>query len=319
MKKQLLIAAVAATMTSVAMADISITGSTKINYTNTDSATESLDTNAFSSEINLGVVGTSGDTTVNVNLQTKNTGDQSSAFVADTSNGFDIQDAYVTTSVGDFTIKTGSIRGAHNLLEDGDATSANKFKVSTSVAGVGISYEHNAGGQEKIGLSGEVSGVALAHKMYNDGAGVDTTDTSVSTTLQGVSIAYRAINTDGANNDIDSLEVSGDAAGVTFTYASIDSEGTGTTITSDGFLGDIESMEADGFGIKTVVAGNTVQIKSISHRASAGAVDTDLTKFVVTRALASGATFEAIYTDTDAAAGSTSDTKVLDLELAVKF
>jgi len=310
MKKQLLIAAVAASMTSVAMADISISGSTKINYTNTDSATEVLDLNAFASEINLGLVGTSGDTTVNVNLQTKNSADNA---------GFDIQDAYVTTSVGDFTIKTGSIRGSHNLLEDGDATSANKFKVSTTVAGVGISYEHNAGGQEKIGFSGEVSGVALAHKMYNDGAGVDTTDTSVSTTLQGVSIAYRTINTDGANNDIDSLEVSGDAAGVTFTYASIDSEGTGTTITSDGFLGDLDSMEADGFGIKTVVAGNTVQIKSISHRASAGAVDTDVTKFVVTRALASGATFEATYSDTDAAAGATSDSKVLDLELAVSF
>jgi hypothetical protein len=155
--------------------------------------------------------------------------------------------------------------------------------------------------------------------MYNNGAGVDTTDTSVSTTLQGVSIAYRAINTDGANNDIDSLEVSGDAAGVTFTYASIDSEGTGTSITSDGFLGDIAAYEADGFGIKTVVAGNTIQVKSISSKiASATAVDTDVTKFVVTRALASGATFEATYTDTDNVTG-TADTKVLDLELAVKF
>jgi len=315
MKKQLLIAAVAATMTSVAFADISITGSTKINYINTDSATATADLNAFSSEINLGVVGTSGDTTVNVNLQTKNGADNAA---------FDIQDAYVTTSVGDFTIKTGSIRGSHNLLEDGDATSANKFKVSTTVAGVGISYEHNAGGQEKIGFSGEVSGVALAHKMYNDGAGVDTTDTSVSTTLQGVSIAYRTINTDGANNDIDSLEVSGDAAGVTFTYASFGTEGTGTGvattgITSDGYLGDIQAFEADGFGIKTTVAGNTVQIKSISHKAISGAVETDVTKFVVTRALASGATFEATYSDTDAAAGATSDSKVLDLELAVSF
>jgi hypothetical protein len=310
MKKQLLIAAVAATMTSVAMADISITGSTKINYLNTDSVTESSDTNTFSSEINLGVVGTSGDTTVTVNLQTKNGGDNAA---------FDIQDAYVTTSVGDFTIKTGSIRGSHNLLEDGDATSANKFKVSTTVAGVGISYEHNSGSQEKIGFSGEVSGVALSHKMYNDGAGVDTTDTSISTTLQGVSIAYRAINTDGANNDQESLLVSGDAAGVTFTYASMDTEGTGSAVAGDGYLGDITAYEADGFGIKTSVAGNTVQVKSISAKlASSTAVDTDYTKFVVTRALASGATFEAIYTDTDNVSG-TADTKTLDLELAVKF
>jgi hypothetical protein len=42
MKKQLLIAAVAATMTTVSMADISITGGAKINYTNTDYELERL-------------------------------------------------------------------------------------------------------------------------------------------------------------------------------------------------------------------------------------------------------------------------------------
>ena len=58
--------------------------------------------------------------------------------------------------------------------------------------------------------------------------------------------------------------------------------------------------------MSTTVAGNKVTFKSLEINA----VDTD--KLIVTRALASGATFEATYVDT--AAGDS-----LDLELAVKF
>jgi len=320
MKKQLLIAAVAATMTSVAMADISITGSAKANYLNTDSATEASDTNTFSSEINLGIKGTNGGSGVVVNLQSKNQADQADGTA--TSRGFDIQDSYITSSVADVNVQVGSWRGSHNLLEDGDTTTANKFKASSTIAGVTVTYEDGsatAAAGESLKLAGEVSGVALSHKMSNNGSGVDTTDTSVSGTIAGVSMAYRSIEVDGANNDKESFQISTEMNGITATYAAIDSEGTGTAITSDGYLGDISAYKADGFGISTAVAGNTVAIKSISKKVlSMTAVDTDVTQVVVTRPLASGATFEATYTDTDNVTG-TADTKVLDLELAVKF
>ena len=313
MKKQLLIAAVAATMTSVAMADISINGSSKMNYTNTDSATEASDTNLFSLETNLGIVGKNGDTAVTVNFQTKNAADNA---------GLDTQDAYLTSKIGDVAVKAGNWRGSHNLLEDGDATAVGKFEASATFGGVTIKYADQNNAAESITLSGSVSGVALSHKMTNNGAGVDTTDSSISGSVSGVTAAYRTISVDGANNDKESLQISGDVANMTVTYASVDMEGTGNTISMDGYLGDLEGVsEAQGFGISTSVAGNTVAVKSIDVNTNASGTGTDdqYTKVVVTRPLASGATFEATYTDKDAASGSTADSKTLDLELAVKF
>jgi len=327
MKKQLLIAAVAATMTSVAMADISITGSAKANYLNTDSATEASDTNTFSSEINLGIKGTNGGSGVVVNLQSKNQADQADGTA--TSRGFDIQDSYITSSVADVNVQVGSWRGSHNLLEDGDTTTANKFKASTTIGGVTVTVEDGsstAATGESIKLSGDVAGVSISHKMSNDGAGTDTADTSISGSFSGVNAAYRSIDKDGSNNDKESFEISTTVSGMTLTYASIDVEGADADVTNanaidtDGFFGDYEDVaSADGFGVKTSVAGNTVQLKSYSIFDEANTTEDDYTKVVVTRPLASGATFEATYTDQDAAAGSTSDKKTLDLELAVKF
>nr|MCH9711184.1 hypothetical protein [Pseudomonadota bacterium] len=113
MKKQLLIAAVAATMTSAAMADISITGSAKANYLNTDSTVANNDGNDFSTEINLGIKGTNGGSGVVINFESKDSGDGAA---------FDIEDSYVTSSVAGVGIQAGSWRGSHNLLEDGDDT-----------------------------------------------------------------------------------------------------------------------------------------------------------------------------------------------------
>jgi len=66
MKKQLLIAAVAATMTSVAMADISISGNMKVNYTNNDN--NSAVTNKVNHEANLVIAGKNGDTSVHIEM-----------------------------------------------------------------------------------------------------------------------------------------------------------------------------------------------------------------------------------------------------------
>ncbi len=64
MKKQLLIAAVAATMTSAAFADISLTGSMKVNYKNTDTNGSPVDT--VTQEGDLVITGTNGGTKVHM-------------------------------------------------------------------------------------------------------------------------------------------------------------------------------------------------------------------------------------------------------------
>jgi len=68
MKKQIVAAAVAATMSAVALADISITGAAKVNYTNVDVAGSTPDTNKFTQETDLKIKGKNGDTEVVINL-----------------------------------------------------------------------------------------------------------------------------------------------------------------------------------------------------------------------------------------------------------
>jgi len=71
MKKQLLIAAVAATMGTAAMADISISGNGKYVYTNTDISTGEAATtaNAGTTEINLAIDGKNGDTQAHLEFE----------------------------------------------------------------------------------------------------------------------------------------------------------------------------------------------------------------------------------------------------------
>ncbi len=319
MKKQLLIAAVAASMTSVAMADISIAGSAKANYLNTDSTTAANDANTFSTEINLGITGKSGDSSVVVNLQTKDQNDQASNV---NGRGFDIQDSYIASNIAGVNVKMGNWRGGNNLLEDGDATGLGKFEASYTMSGVTATYTDQTGaaGAETVKISGEIAGVKVSHKMYNDGAAVDTTDTSVSGSFSGVNVAYRSIDSDTNTSDKDSIEVSTEVQGVTLTYAAFDTDGaTIANVTSNGALGDIDGVEGEGFSIATTVAGNKVKFRTVDTKLLAHTNgDNTINTFIVTRALASGATFEATYTDTDLT-GTGEDTKKLDLELAVKF
>ncbi len=335
MKKQLLIAAVAATMTSVAFADISLTGGMKVNYTNVDSATETSDTNAINHDLDFTIVGKSGDTTVSATFAT--TASTSTAVVtsdaisatdlsADTTtttanaNGLKTENVILTTKIGDVNIKTGAWIGSDSLISNGTRTEG-KFEANMDFNGVNILFGDRENASEYVKLSGELQGVSISHEMGNTATGsIDYTDTKVSGSVSGVSIAYRAKNTDGANNDMDSLQVSTDVSGMTVTYASAEQEGSGVTMDSDGYFGEFNNVnKITGFGISTSLAGNTVSVKSVEVEATENATSDDYTKIVVTRPLASGATFEVTYTDKDAASGSTADSETLDLELAVKF
>ena len=74
MKKQLLIAAVAATMTSAAMADISISGDAKFEYQNVEATGNTTNTNRTNTEVNLKLRGKSGDTSVVVDVASNGAG-----------------------------------------------------------------------------------------------------------------------------------------------------------------------------------------------------------------------------------------------------
>ena len=272
MKKQLIAAAVAATMTSVAMADISITGSTKANVTNGNAAIEA----------DLKVVGKSGDTSVVTNFSL----DQNT-----------VEDLYLTTSIEGVKIKAGSYRSGKSELDKTTDASA-RYNLSTTMGGITATYEATSSSHD-LTLGGTVAGVSIKHKMNQD----DSTETWVSGSAAGVDLSWNQEEAANGNQDT-AIVASASMNGIGVKYVKIDSD-TGTP--TDGYVTKSNSVkDATAVGISTSMAGNTVTFKAID-------VDSkDSNKVIITRPLASGATFEATYTDADAGDS-------LDLELAVKF
>ena len=313
MKKQLLIAAVAATMATASMADISITGGAKINYTNVDSETNSSDTNTFKHDVDLTIAGKSGATAVSVTVANQHDGDEGAAGRdTTTTSALSVENVTVSSKIGDVNVKMGQWAGSDTLLSNG-SRSAGKFSADTTVGGVKIQFEDQNDALSSVTLSGTVAGAAISHEIWSN-----KTDSKISGTVAGVTGTYRSIDADAANSDAESLELSYETNGVTLSYVDVDVDGTGT-VSSDTWLGTVSAInEASGFGASTSIAGNTVAVKSYDIKTSSTASDDSYTKVVVTRPLASGATFEATYTDLDSAT-SGSDSETLDLELAVKF
>jgi hypothetical protein len=76
---------------------------------------------------------------------------------------------------------------------------------------------------------------------------------------------------------------------------------------------DVTAVELSGS-----MAGNSVKFRNVRIDDKAGE-DTSFNKFIVTRPLSNGTTFEAVYTALDDDGSTTTDSDTLDLELAVKF
>ena len=320
MKKQLLIAAVAATMATVSIADVSITGGAKINFTNTDTTNDDS-VNQFNHDIDFTLAGKNGDTSVSVTVANETTGATTT-----TDTKFDVENAFVASKVMGANVKVGQWAGADSNMANG-TRSAGKFSADMTFSGVKVQFEDQSTGSKSITLSGSVAGVAVSHEMFQN----DDTDTTVSGSFGGVNAKYRSIqdDSDSTNGDKRSFALSTEVNGITLSYNDVDVKGTGQTSSDDWFgtfggtctttseVANTCFNEASGFGVSTALAGNTVTLKSYDIKETSTATDDSYTKVVVNRPLAGGATFEMTYTDKDDAAGT--DVETLDLELAVKF
>ena len=315
MKKQLLIAAVAATMTSVAIADISITGGMKANYKSTETA--NVNVNTITTETDLQVTGKTGGTTVYMEL---NHDSSDGLSTADNPN-FNVEDVWMKTSIAGATVKVGTWNGSDSLVSRDSDRATGKFDVRTTVSGVTVIVDGSADANKNITFKGDVAGVAASYKI--DDLGAD--EYKLSTTMNGVTVAYHNVDDldATASTGKSSLMVSGAVQGFDLSYAQADTD-SGATINSDSYFGDTtafattvaQGSDISGFGISTKIAGNTVSAKSITVENTA--TDTDIVKFVVTRPLAAGATLEVQYTDEDT--GTTASSReTFDVELAVKF
>ena len=289
MKKQLLIAAVAATMGTAAIADISISGAAKVNWTDTDyTAAGTADTNTINHDVDWTIAGKSGDTGV------------SATFSTTTKGAFVTENVFLTTSIAGVNIKTGSFSGGDSMMGDG-TRSDGKISLDTTVSGVKVQFEDSdaAGNNSSITVSGSVSGVSVSHEIFDT-----KTDSSISGTFGGVTAKFRSVDSDTDTADMDSVLVSTEVQGVTLTYADVDANATHS---SDAFFGTVAAMtDASGFSAATSLAGNGVTFKSYEID------NVDHTKVIVNRPLANGSTFEATFHDNGVA-------DIIDLELAVKF
>ena len=284
MKKQLLIAAVAATMASVSMADVSISGGATANIT----STSGLDT-TYASDIDLKIVGKAGATSATVDLEFLTTAEPAASNF--------VKNAYISTNVAGANIKVGDWYSSDSLLGNGSNDNTEGLSVDYTMSGVKVQYEAQ-GASDSVTISGTVGGVAISHEIFDA-----KTDTKFSGSAAGVAITYRKIDADANDDDQSSLEVSTEVSGVTVSYAKVDNN---VEKASDAFFGEVNITDATGFALSTSVAGNKVTFKSLDMD------NVDTNKVIVSRPMAGG-TFEATFADKDGAASS------VDLELKVSF
>ena len=325
MKKQLLIAAVAATMASASMADISIAGAAKANFTVVDFEDTQVNTNTFSREMDLFVTGKTGDTTVVMNFSNDSL---STGTGTGSTGGLVSEDSYVATKIGDVSVKAGAWDNGNNALRESGRTDGH-LEASTTLGGVTVLYDgYGDTTDSSVKLSADISGVAVSFKHLATGE-----DIGVSTTVGGVKVSYLALNRDTANTDRSVIEVAGSFGGVDIKVAQAEAD-SGARIEGDSWMGDFENADYDGstavaydlannqdvtsISLKTQMAGNTVEFINTKVDGVAGN-DVAFNKFIVTRPLANGTTFEATYTDLDDKGQTSTDSSTLDLELAVKF
>ena len=354
MKKQLIAAAVASSVSAIAMADISITGALKTNYTHTDyEAASANDSDIFSHEADLKITGKSGDTTVVMNfggmdftsetattisdataatVSTVATSDSTTSagtFTSGTNgtsgtlanNKIDIEDLYLTTKIGDVSLKAGQWDNGNNELR-ASSRKGGKFEASTSMGGIDVKYANGNAADDEVTVGTSLGGVSVSYTDKNAGNAV-----KASTTVGGVGLKYYAENSDSTSADRVYYEASTTVGDVSVKIGKAEAE-VSATIEGDTWMGDFEGasgayalsagQDVTSIELATSVAGNKVTFRN-TQISDVTDEDTSFNKVIVTRPLASGATFELTYTDLSDDGSTTTDATTLDLELAVSF
>jgi len=347
--KKIIAAAVAASMSAVAMADISITGNANYEYfaKTVGGATEST-TNDADMEVNLSVVGKTGDTSVVANFEItgSSNGTTANRDADGESSAIDVEDLYITTKVGDLNIKAGDYASGTTALGgeiDNGGRAVNKVDISTKVgpATIGYAVSANAGAASD---DYESSKAVVYGSMDVAGTKVSFKDNSDSYTIVGLSgsaggINYRIENKDNdtANTDVLFYELGTKMGDLSISYAALDSDSANSSdtagpITEDDstiFAQDAHDTGLDGMHqvtIATSIDGTAVKLRAGTRTGgtTGGTTyqDADFMEVAASRALASGATLTVSYADADkvTAVGSTMyDDQTLEIDLSVKF
>jgi hypothetical protein len=330
--KKLIAAAVATSVSAIAIADVSIGGNANYEYFSTTVGSDT--TYTADTEVNLNVKGKTGDTGVVLNIEFNNHGDVASSAGA---GNVDVEDMYLTTKIGDIDVKAGHYASGTTALAgeiEAGGRSTDKVTLSTNVGGWTIGYAvaestTMQGDGASVSASGTISGVKVQLKEQSDSA----TYVGVAGSLAGIDYRLENKDADAASSDVFFGDISTKVGDMTVGYTVLDADSAGKITEGDsGILGlsvngaDSETLTTRGitatgasqFRISAPMAGNTISAKigTIDDGIAAG-TDVDFTELKLTRKLASGATLNLIFDDYDSAAGVT--TEVIELDLSVSF
>ena len=300
MKKQIIAAAVAASVSAVALADISITGATKVNYTYTDVDGGSTSTNSFKNETDLAITGKSGDTTVvmklaldegqstsnGTNVMTTSASDAVTAASATTgisvsstnqhASAFSVTDdghthtLTQTSAVGNslaledvyLTTKLGDID-----LKVGDWDNGDMPLRASSRGRNKVQVGTTLGGLGVTWVSGAQQGDEVA--VSADIAGVKVgykkkeskaADYSLKADVAGFSISHVALTSNTANKDRTLTELSTTAGGIGIKVGVAEAD-SGATITGDSWMGDYEA-NTGAYELKAGMDVNAVELST---------------------------------------------------------
>ena len=339
MKKQLLIAAVAATMTSVAMADISISGSANIKMAGKALSTDAAAAQSSSQNMDIDITGSNGATKVFAHLDIDNAATGGGLDTSSTEGGtINVDKLYMTTAIGSVNVKAGDWSSCVGMVEGVQActTTNNSIALSTTVAGltVGVSGGmSNDSANNSFSVSGKVAG--LDFKIKDN----ENTYTNISVkgdVAVGTGTGFYAehMSRDAADSDATLVAAHTVVNGVTLKAASYEADTAGVTAGSNN--GDIRPLGTSLVGdYHTAHAGTLVAIKDIKGVGAnmdiqgnnvnvvVGNYDTttlnnlDFADVVVTRKLAAGTTLDMSYGKIDTSA--TADTTNFGAIINVKF
>ena len=232
-----------------------------------------------------------------------------------------------------------SLGGANVKLAMEPSINLYEMHLGADLAGVKVNYEQENSANDShkiISVGGSLAGVDFS---YTDSRSDDATGVRMAAAKAATAAVAADVNAQDKNEE-QNMTISTNVGGMKVEYQKMESQ-AGTT--SDGFFGTFSKatlLEAEGFGITTSLAGNTVQIRSYETTAenvtnsdddsasapfaeestvAVDAADTLVaptvkrdTKIIVTRPLASGATAEFTYVTGDSATS-------MDLEFRMKF
>ena len=336
MKKQLLIAAVAATMATASMADISIKGSANIKMAGKDLSTNTFTTQESSQNMDVDITGSNGATKVIAHLDIDNASTDGGTDTSTYGGTINVDKLYMTTAIGSVNVKAGDWSSCVGMVEGVQkcVTTDNSISLSTKVGGytIGVSGGmSDDSATNSLAISGKVAGFDVKIKESEH----TYTDIAVKGDLAigtGTGFYVEHMNRDAADSDATLVAAHTVVNGVTLKAASYEADVTGlASNTGDirplgtSLVGDYHTAHADtlvgikdikGFGINTDVAGNNVNVVVGNYDTSALS-GLDFADIVVTRKLAAGTTLDMSYGKIDTSA--TDDTTNYGAIINVKF